>query len=121
MANLNINNTSDQNLSMVRGDTLAFGIEIEGNTQDLDSAFFSVKQDIDSDQYLFRKSLGYGITKVGIGDNFIQYRVRVAPEDTENIEDGNYYYDLEIGLNGDIFTVLRGVLTILKAVERKEF
>lgn len=34
----------DTNLEMVRGDTLAFAIEIEGLDQNLDSAFFSCKK-----------------------------------------------------------------------------
>lgn len=110
----------DENIAMVRGDTLAFGVEIEGNTDDLDSAYFSVKQDIDSDEYLFQKSLGDGISKVSTGEDSITYGVRIAPEDTENLEHDKYYYDLEIGLNDDVFTILRGALYLEKAVTRKE-
>lgn len=103
----------DCNLKMVRGDTMTFGIELEGDDgqvfeQDLESAFFTCKTSYDADQPVFQKSLSNGITKVATG----QYVVRVAPTDTEGIEAGNYYYDFEIGLNSDIFTVLKGVLTI---------
>ncbi len=96
------------NMSMVRGDTLSFGIEIEDFDQDLDTVFFSCKSNYDDSAYVFQKSLGDGITKVETG----KYIVRVAPEDTKDVSVGKYYYDLEIGANSDIFTVLRGVLDI---------
>ena len=32
--------------------------------------------------------------------------------DTENAEAGKYFYDLEIGANGDIFTIMHGILQI---------
>ena len=103
------------NLSMVRGDTLAFAIEIAGLDQDLDSAFFSCKLDARDNDYVFQKSLGEGISKVETG----KYRVRVAPEDTENIEVGTYEYDLQIGANGDIFTVLKGKLKVVMDITRE--
>ena len=56
---------------------------------------------------LFKKSLGNGITKTDDG-----YVVRVAPADTKNAEIGKYFYDLQIGVNNDIFTVLKGVLEL---------
>lgn len=102
----------DQNLKMVRGDTLSFGVEIGGITEDLDSAFFSVKKDIDSSDFIFQKSLSDGIWKEETGEDSVLYGVRIAPEDTADVVPGNYYYDLQIGLNDDVFTVLLGVLTI---------
>ena len=99
-----------KNICMVRGDTLAFGIEIDGLEQDLDTVFFTCKANYDDTDAnaVFKKSLGSGIEKVSDG----QYRVRVAPEDTANVDPGMYYYDLELGVNSDIFTVLRGTLRI---------
>lgn len=97
----------NKNITMVKGDTLAFGIEIEGLDQDLDTAYFTCKKSY-TDPDMFRKSLGHGITKVDTG----QYAVRVAPADTKDLEAGRYYYDLEIGANGDIFTIMKGVLEI---------
>ena len=103
----------DCNLSMVRGDTLTFGVELEDEngelfTQDLETAFFTCKKSFDSDEAIFQKDLTFGISKVDTG----KYVVRVAPADTEHIEAGKYYYDFEIGINSDIFTVLKGVLTV---------
>ncbi len=107
---------TDTDFVMVRGDTLAFGVEIEGLGQDLDTCYFSCKTDPSDTNYVFQKSLDDGITVVEQG----KYRVRVAPDDTENLNTGKYFYDLEIGINGDIYTVLRGKLEIVYDITREE-
>ena len=107
----------NKNIKMVRGDTLSFGIEYafdDHSHQDLETCYFSCKKSEDDTEYVFQKSLSDGISKVSNG----KYRVRVAPEDTEDVEAGNYYYDLEFGLNGDIFTIIKGILTIENDVTR---
>lgn len=108
----------DKNLKMVRGDTLAFGIEYDfddESNQDLDTCYFSCKLNPDDENYIFQKSIGDGISKAGNN----QYRVRVAPEDTDGIETGKYYYDLQIGLNNDIFTILKGVLIVEREITKE--
>ena len=102
------------NLEMIRGDTLQFGIGIEFDeaTQELESVFFSCKKNYDDDETIFQKKLGDGISFLKADGNKLYYIVRVAPEDTENIEAGHYYYDLQIGINSDVFTVLIGTLKI---------
>lgn len=107
---------TDTDFVMVRGDTLAFGVEIEGLGQNLDTCYFSCKTDPSDTNYVFQKSLDDGITVVEQG----KYRVRVAPDDTENLNTGKYFYDLEIGINGDIYTVLRGKLEIVYDITREE-
>ena len=102
---------TDTNIEIVRGDTFAFGIELTDDsnqpiTDNLSSAYFTCRQSAES--ILFQKSLGDGISKVSDG----KYRVRVAPADTANVVAGRYSYDFQIGLNSDIFTILKGVLDI---------
>lgn len=99
-------------ITMVKGDTLSFGMLFEDLEQDLDSAFFSCKTGYEAATYIFQKTLGDGITKTDTG----KYVVRVAPADTVNVEPGNYYYDLQVGVNGDKFTIMRGVITIVDEV-----
>lgn len=98
---------ADQNINMVRGDTFAFALEYEGTDQDLETAFLTARKSYDGD-VIFQKSLGHGIEKVETGI----YSIRIAPEDTKNIEAGHYYYDFEIGLNSDVFTLAKGDLLI---------
>lgn len=103
------------NLFMVRGDTFGFDIEIEGLDEDLTSAYFSCRKDYNATpvEYVFQKSIGDGITKVDIEEtNKRQYHIETTPNDTENVELGNYYYDLQIEAKGDVFTPLRGQLQI---------
>lgn len=100
-------------ITMVRGDTLSFGLYIDGlEGQDLDSAYLTCKSNRSDDVNIFQKALGAGISKYDDG----KYIVRVAPEDTKSVEAGKYFYDLEIGLNSDKFTVLHGVLEICQDV-----
>lgn len=110
-----MNAVKNYNISMVRGNTLSFSFEVEG-IDSLSAAYFSCKINSDDQNYVFQKSLGSGISLVENG----KYRVRVAPQDTENIEVGYYYYDLEIGANGDIFTILRGRLKIDQDITREQ-
>lgn len=101
-----------ENITMVRGDTFSFGVEIEGLEQDLESAYFTCKQNYTDDENAFQKSLDDGITKLETG----KYIVRVAPEDTKYLEAGKYFYDFQIAANGDVFTVLHGVLELERDV-----
>ena len=103
------------NISMVKGDTLAFGIEIEG-VSTLESAYFSCKKNKDDENYIFQKSIENGIYKVADG----KYGIRVAPEDTKNVDAGIYYYDLQIQVNLDIYTVLIGQLEIVEEITEEE-
>ena len=106
-------NYTTYNIQMVKGDTESFGFEVEG-VDSLDAAYFSCKQNSQDTEYLFQKGLGYGITQ----DENNCFTVRIAPSDTQNLEPGQYWYDLEIQKNGDVFTIFRGVLDILPQITR---
>lgn len=107
----------DKYIRMVRGDTLSFGLQVYGDSgepfdQDLERVYFTCKSNRSDNRFLFRKSLFDGVSKVGQG----AYVVRVAPGDTASAEPGKYFYDFEIGCNGDVFTVMRGVIEIMQDV-----
>ena len=63
-------------------------------------------------RYVFQKKLNDGITAAGNN----QFIVRIAPEDTVLLSPGQYWYDLEIGVNNDIFTIFRGVLELVPEI-----
>lgn len=102
---------AEKNITMVRGDTLSFGLELV-NEELLDTAYFSCKTSYSAEEYAFQKSLEDGITEEDAGI----YKIRVAPEDTADLDPGTYYYDFEIGANGDKFTIIWGTLTLLPDV-----
>lgn len=99
------------NLEMTKGDTFSFGVEIVDLGQEIEEAYFTVKNNYD-DLSLFQKSLDNGISLDHIDGNNYYYTVRIAPEDTENLEPKKYYYDFEIRLNDDVFTILKGILDL---------
>lgn len=106
------------NLEMVRGDTLAFIFELIPSYGEeeytLDSAYFSVRTNPNSSNYIFQKALSDGITSMGNN----KYRVVVDPEDTENLDEDIYSYDLEITLDGQVKTILLGMLKIVDDITR---
>ena len=99
-----------ENITMTRGDTLSFNVEVYDQNEDpitADTVFFTCKKRLVHDDNIFQKSLGAGITQ---DDGLIT--VRVAPEDTAEVEAGLYFYDCQIGVDSDIYTVMKGILTI---------
>lgn len=106
------------NLEMVEGDTLSFAVEIEfdDKPQELEKAFFTCKNNLDDDDVVFQKTLGKGISFSKQERNKMYYVVRIAPEDTKDIESGHYFYDMQIELNSDVFTILTGALKVLHGI-----
>ena len=105
-------NMQDHNITMVRGNTLSFGVEVVdqyGEALDIDSATFTCRSNTSSTPS-FQKTLGNGITRDSAG----KYVVRVAPTDTSSMAVGRYRYEFNVGKNSDVFTIMRGVLDILK-------
>ena len=104
-----------KNLQMVVGDTESFGFELsdsQGGAITLNTAYFSCKNNAQDSTYVFQKSLNDGITAAGNN----QFIVRIAPEDTALLNPGQYWYDLEIGVDNDIFTIFRGVLELVPEI-----
>lgn len=111
---------TDIDITAIRGDTIALGVELydeDGTliTDDLDAAYFSCKTDPSDSDYVFQKSLTDGISKIEAG----KYRVRVAPEDTKDLEPGSYFYDLEITIGSDVYTPLKGKLKLEQDITRE--
>lgn len=103
-------NMEYHNITMVRGDTVAFNVvplDQDGNVVTITSAYFSCKKNRALDTYEFQKSLSDGITQ-DAGGLF----VRIAPEDTADMDAGRYYYDLQLGIDDDVYTVMIGTLSI---------
>ena len=100
-----------ENITMVKGDTLSFNVEVyddEGLPVMVSSAFMTCKKIPTSNDMVFQKSLNAGITQ----DNDGLMTVRVAPSDTLEAEAGQYFYDFQIGVDDDVFTIMIGTLTL---------
>lgn len=105
-------NYPNYQIDMVRGDSLSFGLEFEGLGQNLDSADFTVKKDDSDATVLIHKDLSDGISKT----EDYKYIVRLAPEDTADLDAGYYHFDMQIGVNSDIFTIMLGILVLEQGV-----
>lgn len=103
-----VNNTNNTNIKITKGDSFSFIFEIEDLSKDIDSAFFTCKKNADDESKLFQKSLTNGISKLEDG----KYLVRVAPNDTAHIEQGQYPYDLQVGIDDEIYTIIKGNLML---------
>ena len=113
--------TRKKNISMTRGDTLSFAVHFKGlEGQNLDDAYFSCSSNYMSNDYIFIKKLYEGINKEEDESTYPDtYIFRVDPSDTENAAPGLYYYDIEVHINGDVYTVLAGNLLIKPDVTYK--
>lgn len=103
-------NMTDENITMIKGDTLAFNITVNDDNGDpitVDYAYFTAKKNLSDSTPAFQKSLGNGITQE---DGVLT--VRVAPTDTASLYDGMYYYDCQIRIGSDKYTLLRGILSL---------
>lgn len=105
-------NYPNYQIDMVKGDSLSFGLEFEGLGQNLDSADFTVKKDDSDATVLIHKDLSDGISKT----EDYKYIVRLAPEDTADLDAGYYHFDMQVGVNTDIFTIMLGILVLEQGV-----
>ena len=106
------------NIDMIRGDTLTIQFEIESNTPlDLaDDNFkitFSLKQSATSTDYVFQKDKT-AVTEISQN----MFKIRIAPEDTVNLVPGFYYYDLQLEIYDDVFTIAIGKLYLETDITR---
>ena len=112
-------------ISMPRGDIKWQRFMVNtpnGTASDIDftSIYFTVKESVNSRDYIFQKSLKRGeIFKIGKGD----YQFKITPEDTNRLQYDEYKFDIQIAYKnlikesfvGDF--VLKGEVTFSKNEE----
>lgn len=96
----------------VRGDTFSHNIYVGGlGEQDVESIYFTCRDSLNDDsEILVEKSLNDGITYMYYDEetDTRTYVVRISPSDTKDIQAGTYYYDEQVAVNGDVFTIMKG-------------
>lgn len=102
----------------VRGDTLTIAFAIEADevidiTSNDVAVDFSIKHTIQSTGYLVHKDKSAVTT---VADN--SFVLRVAPEDTANLAENYYPYDLQLTIGDDVFTIAIGNIHIIADVTR---
>ena len=94
-----------------KGDTFSCALVVEDLGQELDEIYFTCRENLnDNSEILFQCSLNDGISEVEYDEenDIRKYAIRVAPEKTKDLQAGTYYYDEEIKINEDIFTIMKG-------------
>lgn len=103
------------NIRHPKGDTFSCALVVEGLGQNLDAVSFTCRENAnDNSQILFSSSLGDGVSLVEYDaqNDIRKYAIRVAPNKTKNLQAGTYYYDEEIRVNDDVFTIMKGRFVI---------
>lgn len=98
------------NIDAIRGDTLTIYFEIESDqvlalSDDNFKITFSLKQSATASGYVFQKDKT-AVTE--LGEN--KFKIRIAPEDTTNLVPGFYFYDIQLDIYDDVFTIALGKL-----------
>lgn len=104
-------NAIRKEITMIKGDTLAFNFQVQGlGGSEPTGIYFTCREKPESEAYYFQRSLAEGITleTYEAETDTATYSVRVRPEQTENLVAGRYYYDLELAVDDDVFTLMKG-------------
>ena len=105
--------TESQDLEMVRGDTLQFAIEIEGDIGTITDIRMTARH-AQTDEVLFERSLSDGVR----AESATRWNVRVPPALTAAAPTGAYNYDVQFTAGTNVYTPLYGTLRILPDVTR---
>lgn len=108
-----------RDLSMVQGDTMSFGFQVQGlGGQEPDEIQFSCKSSLENSDYVFAVVLGDNINLRSYDSehDLLTYGVRIPPEATAGVQAGRYFYDLELKVNNDVITLMIGKLSIVPEV-----
>lgn len=114
-------NAIRKELTMIKGDTLAFNFQVQGlDGAEPASIYFTCREKPESESFYFQRSLGNGVNLVSYDaeTDTATYSVRVRPDETADLTAGRYYYDLQMNVNRDILTLMKGRLNIEWEVTR---
>ncbi len=106
-----------------KGDTYSSGLVIEWLGQTVDTIYFTCRENLnDNASILFQSGINNGISLVEYDaeKDIRKYAVRISPIKTRNLQSGTYYYDLEVGVNSDIFTIMKGKFILEQDATRED-
>ena len=108
-------NAVRKEITMIKGDTLDFNFQVQGlDGATPDSIYFTCREKPESENYYFRRSLGNGVLLLSqdATSDTNTYSVRVRPDQTEGLNAGRYYYDLQMSVDNDVLTLMKGHINI---------
>ena len=111
-------NAINQNIDMVRGDTLAFSFQLAGlgsrsASEDL-IVTFAVAEHYDDDLLIESTTEdGIALEDYDTNKDTATFSVYLAPNKTKTLDLARYYYDLQLKDDNNVITLMRGRLTLL--------
>ena len=109
-------NAIQRDVAMVKGDVMAFGFQVQGlgPTDRPEEIKFICKEAVNDENALFVVDLNGSIDFVSYDSehDILTYSVRIPPNLTAGLEVGRYFYLLNMKVNGDVFTLLKGRLLL---------
>jgi hypothetical protein len=116
-------NYYENDIASIRGDTFSHALVVEGmGVEEFESVYFTVRDSLNDDSnILLERSLYNGISLIEYDSekDIRKYMVRIEPEDTKDIQAGTYYYDEQVAVNGDVFTIMKGRFILKQDITRK--
>lgn len=115
-------NPIKRDIDMVQGDTCSFGFELQGlEGESPTNIYFSCKEKAEDDEALFRLSINDNIDLRSYDSerDILTYGVRIPPRYTHNLPLGRYFYDLQVVVNGDVITLMKGRLELEYQITRE--
>lgn len=108
-------NPTQYDISMIKGDTMSFGFQLQGldNTPP-DDITFTCKETPESSEPLFELYIDNGIEfrEYDSETDTATYSLRLPPEATQELAVGRYFYDLQLTAGDDVLTLLIGRFAI---------
>ena len=108
-------NAIRKEISMIKGDTLAFNFQLQGlGGETPTSLYFTCREKPESQNYYFQRALNSGINLISYDNtkDIATYSIRVLPSQTESLSVGRYYYDLQLTVNEDVITLMKGRINL---------
>lgn len=111
-------NAFNQNIDMVRGDTLAFNFQLAGLGSEAAyqalTCVFAVSEHYDDNSVVEVSDInGISMVEYDSAHDVATFGVSVAPASTRNLPLTRYYYELKIKEDDNVVTLMRGYLTLL--------
>lgn len=106
-------------MRFIRGDTFEFKFQRKTKdkqviTEKPDKMYFTVKKNDKENDYIFQKRLDNNTISYDETTNY--YTITIDSSDTDNLDYGTYYYDIEIITNNKVKTISIGTLSITSEI-----
>lgn len=103
----------DRDITVIKGNNLNFFVNFklaEGEAiTDISEMYFSAKEKLTDEDYAFQLTLGHGIE---LQEDTTKFLVSVSHSISSGLDATNYYYDLTFVINGNVFTLMKGILKV---------